>query len=131
MPTKLTLAQIRESRVICEAATPGEWVVGEDPRECAATLRAQPARATDGRPMGGPVDVIIPFGRAYSDARFCAHARTILPAALDEIEKLRELLREVVELAEYLDASYVPKFPGYGGPTQTQKRLAAIRKEVE
>lgn len=43
-------------------------------------------------------------------------------------DRLRSLLAEAVEIAERL-SSYVTKFPAEGGPTMTDKRLAAIKKE--
>ena len=78
-------------RKFAEAATPGPWSVGDDEHECAATLRAQPIRKTDGMPSGDPVEVIIPFGRAYSDAAFIAAAnpQTVI-ALLDDNAQLRE-----------------------------------------
>lgn len=92
------MINIKQAREICDAATPGPWEVGEDEREAAATLRAQPVMKTTGKPFGKPVDVIMPFGRAFSDARFCAEARTLLPAALDEIERLQALVQEACDL---------------------------------
>ncbi len=84
--------ELKAIRMRCDAATPGPWEVGEGAKEQAATLRAQPILATTGRPQGKPVDVILPFGRAYSDARFCAAARTDVPQLLGEVERLRGLI---------------------------------------
>ena len=60
--------------------------------------------------------------------QFYDAARSALPAALDEIERLRELLVEALDLAAQLD-NYVPKFPAEGGPTQTQRRLGEIKRD--
>lgn len=83
---------------MADRATPEPWEVGEDEREYAATLMAQPRLATTGEPVGKVEHVIIPFGRAYSDARFIALARTAVPAlldALDEAEREREDVRHL------------------------------------
>lgn len=71
-------------------ATPGPWEVGDDPAEDAATLRARPCK--HGGDPEDPVDVILPFGRAFSDARFIAAAREAVPKLLDEVERLRSQL---------------------------------------
>jgi hypothetical protein len=78
-------------RALARAATPGPWTVGEDERECAATLRARPVRAGETDPCGPPIDVIIPFGRAYSDAAFIAavHPQAVVEL-LDDNAQLRE-----------------------------------------
>lgn len=94
------MINIKQAREICDAATPEPWSVGEDEREAAATLRIQPVLKTTGKPFGKPVDVIMPFGRAFSDARFCAEARKLLPAALDEVETLRKLVLDACDRLE-------------------------------
>jgi hypothetical protein len=81
-------------RVICDAATPGPWSVGEDEQECAATVRAAPVVSGQSEPCGPPVDVIIPFGRAFSDARFIATARTAVPQLVSEVERLTREVNE-------------------------------------
>ena len=80
-------------RTRCSAATPGPWEIGEDAQEAAATLRVQPIFASTGQLHGDPVDVILPFGRAYSDARFCATARTDVPRLLDEVDRFRAWIK--------------------------------------
>jgi hypothetical protein len=50
-------------------------------------------------------------------------------ALLAELGRVRALAVEACGIAERLD-SYIPHFPEVGGPTMTQKRIAAIRAEV-
>jgi len=82
-------------RAICEAATPGPWR----------------ANAENAYPwVSGPYDdnidgdcTIVEWNEtgsgAHADASFIAAARTALPAALDEIQRLRELLGEIYNIA--------------------------------
>lgn len=51
-------------------------------------------------------------------------------AADKEIERLKTLLAEVIEKYEYVDHTFVPKFPANGGTTQSQRRIAEIRTEA-
>ena len=82
------MTSFKQLREIAMAATPGPWTVGEDPRECAATLRAAPVIAGQSEPCGPPIDVIIPFGRAYSDARhIAAFSPSVCLALLDRLER--------------------------------------------
>jgi hypothetical protein len=90
--SKVSKTEIERLRALADRATPGPWSIGEDAREAAATLRAQPRSATTGAAVGAPVDVIIPFGRAYSDAALIAASRNAIPALLDEIERLQGAL---------------------------------------
>lgn len=87
----MTEDDLKAARKLCEQATPGPWEVGEDERECAATLRVRPCHINS--EPGAPVDVIIPFGRALSDARFIAASRTWVPQLLAEVERLRRALK--------------------------------------
>lgn len=77
-------------RSLALTATPGPWTIGYDERECAATLRASPVTSGQAEPCGPPIDVIIPFGRAHSDAAFiaAAHPQAVLDL-LDECERLK------------------------------------------
>lgn len=117
----MTDDEMQNDRMIIEAATPGPWEVGEDQHECAATLRASPC--IRGKEPELAVDVIIPFGRAYSDARMIASARTRWPAALDEIERLRRLLDKALRLTHIVGAN--------GGMSdKDHKTEVAIRREA-
>lgn len=87
----MTDDELKAARKLCEQATPGPWEVGEDERECAATLRVRPCRINS--EPEAPVDVIIPFGRAFSDARFIAASRTWVPQLLAEVARLRRALK--------------------------------------
>lgn len=44
-----------------------------------------------------------------------------------EIEQLKAARDEACDIAEYLH-TYVPKFPAVGGPTQSERRVAELRK---
>lgn len=120
----MTDDELEAIRMRCDAATPGPWEVGEDEKEQAATLRARPVLATTGSPQGGPVDVIIPFGRAYSDARFCATARIDVPRLLDEVDRLRGLISH--------DTAWRSKWEGELGAErdQLQAEVARLTEEV-
>lgn len=88
---EITKEWIDQQRAVCNAATPGPWESKhygryEDHDECCIAL-------TD--------DSIEPS--KYANADFIAAARTALPAALDEIERLaadNRKLREAHELAQ-------------------------------
>lgn len=84
--TPLELAQ--QALADDQKATPGPWRVGEDKRENAASLCAQPVNATTGKPQGPEESVIIPFGRAHSDAAFIAAARSREPLLAAEVVRL-------------------------------------------
>lgn len=119
----MTDDELKAIRMRCDAAMPGPWEVGEDEKEQAATLRARPVLAT-GSPLGGPVDVIISFGRAYSDARFCATARIDVPRLLDEVARLRGLISH--------DTAWRSKWEGELGAErgQLQAEVARLTEEV-
>jgi hypothetical protein len=72
------MLDIDESRRICDAATPGPWEWSGDDLMSSSTCIA-----TTGCDCGLSVTPV------EDDKRFSAHARTALPAALDEIERLR------------------------------------------
>lgn len=111
-------------RALAEAATPGPWSVGHDDKECASTLRAQPVLATTGKPQGRPVDVIIPFGRAHSDAAFIAAAnpQTVI-ALLDEIERLRHDLYVSQNTAQSERLDHISTL---GQAGELERKLAAM-----
>lgn len=107
----------REAREDDEAATPGPWEVGERVAESAATLRAHPC--IRGREPLDPIDVIIPFGRAYSDARAIARTRNNLRAIADQLEAVG---REI-ERMRHANASLVP------GAMVTATEIECLRVE--
>lgn len=81
----LTDEQFREAGSLCEAATPGPWDAGLE--NVYAVQRAGepgPVRATVARLVGPD-----------ADRAFIAAARTLVPALLDEVERLRADLRTV------------------------------------
>jgi hypothetical protein len=91
---------VAAARARCEAATPGEWrllpseEVEADPivteRGCVYVARLG-GLGVDGRPVWALIGPLYPMSAMgpYSDGDFIAHARTDLPAALDEIEALK------------------------------------------
>jgi hypothetical protein len=81
----MTPDRLKELRALCDAAQPGPWRYSGD---------------KDGRIDTGPPDItdwedgyVIYGVDRDEDARFIVAARTALPEALDEIERLREALR--------------------------------------
>lgn len=75
----MTDEQLAAIRARCEAATGGPWEVGH---KCEIYTRHYQV---------GPIgDFWEP-----ADARFTAHAREDIPALLAEVERLRELLRQI------------------------------------
>jgi len=91
--TKLDDAELKRLRGLCDAATDGEWSAYSAP--CCPDMGGLDAdngykvcQHQVGR-VGHPMLLV--------DAELCAAARTALPAALDEIEILRELLEEAEE----------------------------------
>ena len=109
---QITSEWIEKMRNACDAATPGPWESKhygryEDHDECCIAL-------TD--------DSIEPS--KYANADFIAAARTALPAALDEIERLaadNRKLREAHELAQ----------SGYGTYAHTGNENAPSGTESE
>ncbi len=98
----MTPAEIARLRALCEKATPGPWTRGAGDH-WSRQIRA--ANGTDIAWIGG-----IPLPEP--DAAFIAEARTALPAALDEIERLRDMCEaartleaECNSLAEKLEAA--------------------------
>jgi len=91
----MTNDRIKELRALCEAATPGPWVVTRHNWECGSiNWLAANDRDVDGNfyahiqdGAGGDPGERNP--RAKQDAAFIAAARTALPEALDEVERLR------------------------------------------
>lgn len=89
----MTPAERAAARERCEKATAGDWFFNPDTAE--HEWESHDIYGQDGRRVLGLHSYKLP------DALFIAHARTDLPAALDEvdakdaeIERLRELLRE-------------------------------------
>jgi hypothetical protein len=76
-----TPERLREARERCERATPGPWRTVD--RWDGSEVRSDPGTR-----------VIVAVDLCAEDAAFIAHARADLPAALAEIERLRDLLRE-------------------------------------
>lgn len=87
----MTPARIAELRALCAAATPGPWEVDGDGRDiCGFTDRLGAANGQS------PYEITENNGfmrnDMAADAAFIAAARTALPEAIDEIERLRAAL---------------------------------------
>lgn len=100
---------IAKSREICDAATPGPWdQLGQSetnrPYILCVTRQhlAKFSTVTHGDGNCGPHWPAMGRSQETANAAFIAHARTALPAALDEIERLR------AELARLTPASSPP-----------------------
>ena len=74
--------QIKAARALCEAATSGPWSAEDGTADRAPTINGPARPGVAGFPV--PMRVA-----SNQDAAFIAAARTLLPAALDEIEKAR------------------------------------------
>ena len=86
----MDVEEIASLRAVCAAATPGPWndrrhADGGDVFGCCAHVDTP---STQGRRS-------LLEGLTRADAAFIAAARTALPAALDEIERLRDAWRTV------------------------------------
>lgn len=101
----MTPAEIAELRRLCEAATPGPYSVrhGRDQASDVYTV-------LDGNDMW-----VADCGNAPQDAAFIAAARAALPAALDEVERLRK-----ERDAHRTDAENLHR---EGGPARRELRL--------
>jgi hypothetical protein len=78
-PTSAGRLDVEAIRVRCEAATPGPWYT-EDPGPYTQTVWSS---------AWPPCESRVADFMAPADALFLVHARTDLPAALDEIDRLR------------------------------------------
>jgi hypothetical protein len=91
-------ARIARERAICEAATEGPWTVSQSTHEGlwvvteATDEEGFPAHYISRRDWywsGGVVQ------EGHPDQTFIAHARTALPEALDEIERLQGVVNDL------------------------------------
>lgn len=92
----MTKDELQKARLLCEQATPGPWGVYQDtpfePVEVNSPSRDIASLDTwEHRPDG-----------RESDAHFIAASRTLVPALLDEVERLRVLLREADKERDHL-----------------------------
>ena len=89
------MLDIKRLRELCEKATPGPWtVIGEDSWNVKGFPQVE---------MNTPDVHYFPVHND-ADAQFIAAARTALPEALDEIERLRKALKLACsKLAYYVD----------------------------
>jgi hypothetical protein len=95
-----------KAREVCEAATCGEWVAGTSGIDGAAIYGTYGADVD----LPYPPPPLVAEVRRDSNRAFITHARTALPAALDEIERLRVL----VEKADAMEAGTKRLIEGEG-----------------
>ncbi len=121
---------IEQARKICNAATKAPW-------------RAIPGRF-DGNGSGHVVTASDPdwrespilishyyYERDDADLTFIAFARSALPAALDEIERLDALLREACELAQpFIEDWLVTRKTEAERKASALHRIDSIKREV-
>jgi hypothetical protein len=92
----------KAARARCEAATPGPWIASDDSEPLRIGSHGEHPPAYVPRMGRRYVLGMDAAGRPYQpferDAAFIAHARTDLPAALDEIEALKALLDEAAAI---------------------------------
>jgi hypothetical protein len=140
----MTPARITEIRELLAKATQGPWRWGDwsahfgtvESDEHMLTLERNPTRGADptpykctradGRHQVLSVEASDSFGsNGDNDKAFIAAAPSALAEALDEVERLREALVEVCDLAE--EANGDPSSCSYNVPVGD--RIAAIRRE--
>lgn len=102
MTEPLTKAEIAEMRARCEAATPGPWTDVRPGRDAETGFSKGVIVAAVAPRQGIYAD---PPGGSYpaADQSFIAHARTDLPRLLDELERMREALREIAHECDPTD----------------------------
>ena len=123
----MTPDRIKGLRRLCDAATPGPW----DNEKCewvyAKVPRGRPNGEMIAQALGGPSGKNLTREQCIQNAAFIAAARTAMPELLDEVSRLRGLLRLA---AEALEQSYdAQEWPGDG--TSKQEEMAAqIRQDL-
>jgi hypothetical protein len=110
--TTFTLEKIAELRKVCDAATPGPWenLPHSDRAVCIRRNNAGALRPDATAKLIISADLVkgrAAIGVDEEDRTFIATARTALPAALDEIERLTA---ELEQIAAYVE----PHFKGAG-----------------
>jgi len=86
----MTPERIKDLRALCEAATEGPWEAWESSRACELASRVDaPSTGFKDKPEYAAVCYLSPYNKEFADCRFIATARTALPEALDEVERLR------------------------------------------
>lgn len=130
-----------KARALCAAATEGPW---------AAWLDQDGQPHMQGRLMVGNVDAVIPDGEDYiegvdvnpiaecytpEDRAFIAAARTLLPEALDEIERLRAHIERngiqwcMCSRADRMDRRRIPRCPYRGDGMAVQRNVAEQERD--
>lgn len=103
MSTDWTAERIAESRRICNAATAGPWihdVMDEIDGGYSNGQVISPNHDYAGNEVSPRNSVTNPNCMTFGDGEFIAHARTALPDALDEIERLRKENDDLLARAE-------------------------------
>ncbi len=121
-PPKLDMEQ---AKAICEAATEGPWTTAlpHDDRNTGAVYMVKPPHDWAQRCVAiTDYDTMVRHNSYQADATFIAYARQALPAALDEVERLRGLVMEACDLAVSFNVD---------GPQPGEKaRVLEIRQEA-
>lgn len=86
----MTPAEFAKARALCEAATPGPWALEPNDANWSFVVSEAGERNT----IGWLPTVIDATIASDADRSFIAAVRTLLPAALDEIERLQDLLAD-------------------------------------
>ena len=91
------MIDIAKARALCEAATAGEWYVNRIQGYCDNQIETRHPDFVARKPWGHVVANVglcsgdVDQTKFENDFEFIATARTLLPEALDEIERLRDL----------------------------------------
>lgn len=95
----VTAEQLEEWKMLADAATPGPWTTEKPGMDAATGFASGVIVAAVARGRGIYAN---PPGGSYpaNDRRFIAAARMAVPALAAEVERLRDLLRELAAAAE-------------------------------
>ena len=89
--------EVAAARAVCEAATPGPWIAVQLPARGVGPWRVD---APDIDCIIGDVGEVGTDPCDAGNAQFIAAARSLLPAAIAEVERLRGLLEEACGLLD-------------------------------
>jgi hypothetical protein len=93
MEPHVSSRDLRSMKERAEKATPGPWCVAGSPRDFVIARHGESERCSD-NPVLWAEDDCLSGGRA--DAEFIAHARADVPRLVNEVDRLREILRRAL-----------------------------------
>ena len=106
----MTSEEISRAREICNAATPGPWIVEfQKPFGYGGAVCSRQSIHTSEHGPQGPIEICRQphwtkhdGDKPFDNANFIAEARTLLPKCLDEIERLNQQIvaRQALDEAE-------------------------------